>query len=128
MTFRLDPGTVIDRFGPWLFALNRNQNLLGKSMLVLDRPCERVVDIEPGEWEALRPAIEVATMSLTRAFAPDHFNYSFLMNVDAQVHLHVMPRYSSPRTWRDVGASRTLTGACRSQHRPGWSQPMNSPR
>lgn len=31
--------------------------------------------------------------------APDLFNHAFLMNADRQVHLHVVPRYRSPRTW-----------------------------
>ena len=31
------------------------------------------------------------------AFAPDHFNYAFLQNQDRHVHLHVIPRYQSPR-------------------------------
>jgi diadenosine tetraphosphate (Ap4A) HIT family hydrolase len=30
-------------------------------------------------------------------FAPDHLNYSFLMNADAHVHLHVVPRYVGVR-------------------------------
>ena len=29
-------------------------------------------------------------------------NYAFLMNVDAQVHLHVLPRYASARWWSDA--------------------------
>jgi diadenosine tetraphosphate (Ap4A) HIT family hydrolase len=34
---------------------------------------------------------------VTGASAP--FNFAFLMNQDAQVHLHVLPRYASPRQW-----------------------------
>lgn len=40
------------------------------------------------------------TTGLRSLFQPDQFNYAFLMNVDAQVHLHVIPRYAAPRTWR----------------------------
>ena len=28
-----------------------------------------------------------------------HYNYALLMNLGAQVHLHVVPRYSSSREW-----------------------------
>ncbi len=34
-------------------------------------------------------------------------NYAFLMNQDAQVHLHVVPRYSNSRLW----GARTFTDA-----------------
>jgi diadenosine tetraphosphate (Ap4A) HIT family hydrolase len=37
------------------------------------------------------------TRRLDRAFAPDHYNYAFLQNVDRQVHMHVIPRYAAPR-------------------------------
>jgi diadenosine tetraphosphate (Ap4A) HIT family hydrolase len=32
-----------------------------------------------------------------QTFAADHFNYSFLMNADRHVHLHVIPRYAGTR-------------------------------
>lgn len=34
---------------------------------------------------------------LVAAFAADHFNYAFLGNQDRHVHLHVIPRYATPR-------------------------------
>jgi diadenosine tetraphosphate (Ap4A) HIT family hydrolase len=37
------------------------------------------------------------TERVRAAFAPDHFNYSFLMNLDRHVHLHVIPRYVGTR-------------------------------
>jgi diadenosine tetraphosphate (Ap4A) HIT family hydrolase len=37
--------------------------------------------------------------ALQRCFAPDQLNFAFLMNQEAQVHLHVIPRYQSERTW-----------------------------
>jgi diadenosine tetraphosphate (Ap4A) HIT family hydrolase len=35
----------------------------------------------------------------TGLFAPDLYNHAFLMNEDRQVHLHVVPRYKSERSW-----------------------------
>ena len=35
--------------------------------------------------------------AISAAFSPDHYNYMFLMNQDAHVHLHVVPLY-----YRDV--------------------------
>ena len=80
-------------------ALNRNQNLLGKCILVLRRHCEAVADLTPDEWADLQPQVKHATERLIRAFAPDHFNYAFLQNQDRHVHLHVIPRYGAERTF-----------------------------
>lgn len=39
------------------------------------------------------------TDALRQLFQPDQFNYALLMNADAQVHLHVVPRYRTERVW-----------------------------
>ncbi|MGH3145770.1 MAG: hypothetical protein ACRDTR_08210, partial [Rubrobacter sp.] len=33
-------------------------------------------------------------------FVPDQYNFAFLMNLNAHVHLHVIPRYATSREWR----------------------------
>src|SRR3990172_5484549 len=81
----------------WRIAVNRNQNLLGKLFISLQRHEDQVVRLSDEEWGALRGEIAWATEQLRGAFAPDHFNYSFLQNQDRHVHLHVIPRYASPR-------------------------------
>ncbi|MEM9654943.1 MAG: HIT family protein [Actinomycetota bacterium] len=100
VSYELDPATVVEDGGVWALAVNRNQNLLGKTMLVLRRPCSAVVDLDQAEWSLLQEEIVRVTSGLRSLFQPDQFNYAFLMNVDAQVHLHVVPRYAAPRTWR----------------------------
>jgi diadenosine tetraphosphate (Ap4A) HIT family hydrolase len=82
----------------WAITLNRNQNLLGKLMVVLARHEESVASLSDAEWTELRDHIRWATERLERAFAPDHFNYAFLQNQDRHVHLHVIPRYASTRS------------------------------
>jgi diadenosine tetraphosphate (Ap4A) HIT family hydrolase len=81
----------------WLVVLNRNQNLLGKTMIVLRRPCQRVAELTAGEWSELQTQLIEVTRRLDGAFAPDHYNYAFLQNFDRQVHLHVIPRYEATR-------------------------------
>lgn len=75
-------------------------SLLGKSMLVLRRPCTAVVDVNEREWAALRVELGRLVPALDTLFQPDQFNFAFLMNLDAQVHLHVIPRYADFRRWR----------------------------
>jgi diadenosine tetraphosphate (Ap4A) HIT family hydrolase len=95
----LIPQTVIRQGATWTMAVNRNQNLLGKTMLVLERPCSAVVDLLPAEWAELHAELRELVPALGRCFAPDQVNLAFLMNQVAQVHLHVIPRYQGDRIW-----------------------------
>jgi diadenosine tetraphosphate (Ap4A) HIT family hydrolase len=81
----------------WLTVVNRNQNLLGKTFIALCRHEEDIVALTPGEWAGLQEEVRSVTERVAKAFAPDHFNYSFLMNLDRHVHLHVIPRYVGTR-------------------------------
>jgi diadenosine tetraphosphate (Ap4A) HIT family hydrolase len=53
--------------------------------------------LTPQEWAELRDDVRWVTKRVRQAFAPDHFNYAFLMNLDRHVHLHVIPRYVETR-------------------------------
>ena len=83
----------------WRIAINRNQNLLGKLLIALRRHEESVAELTPSEWSELRDELRWAIDRLSKAFTPDHFNCAFLQNQDRHVHLHVIPRYASSRTF-----------------------------
>jgi diadenosine tetraphosphate (Ap4A) HIT family hydrolase len=95
----LAPESVVAEGDTWTIAVNRNQDLLGKTMVVLRRPCTAVVDLTPEEWASLHKEIQRVVAALSEMFYPDQFNLAFLMNQDAQVHLHVIPRYTGSRSW-----------------------------
>jgi diadenosine tetraphosphate (Ap4A) HIT family hydrolase len=97
----LRPGTEVQKGHAWTIAINSNQNLLGKTILVLNRPCESVAELHADEWSDLQTQIRRVQAALTALFDPDQFNYAFLMNADRQVHLHVIPRYRENRQWCD---------------------------
>ncbi len=99
MTLQLRPGTLIERGRLWTIALNSNQNLLGKCFILLNRPCRVVTEVEPDEWSDLFRQISRVKLALDSLFAPDQYNYAFLMNLDPQLHLQVIPRYKSARRW-----------------------------
>jgi diadenosine tetraphosphate (Ap4A) HIT family hydrolase len=88
---------VIRESRRWLVFINRNQNLLGKTIIALRRHEEDVAAVTLEEWAELQHEVRWVTKRLQQAFAPDHFNYSFLMNADRHVHLHVIPRYVGTR-------------------------------
>ena len=95
----LNPVTVIESGDVWTIAVNRNQNLLGKTMLVLQRPCAAVTELSTDEWVELHRQLRRVCAAIDGLFAPDLYNHAFLMNEDRQVHLHVVPRYKSERSW-----------------------------
>ena len=81
----------------WRVVVNRNQNLIGKTMLVLRRHLTRIPELTDEEWQDLHAQLSSITERLDRGFSPDHYNYAFLQNADRHVHLHVIPRYAAPR-------------------------------
>ena len=93
---------VIFESESWSLVLNRNQNLLGKCMLVLRRHLEYVPGLDPQEWSALKNEMDRATIAISGAFQPDHFNYVFLQNQDRHIHMHIIPRYAGTRTFNGV--------------------------
>jgi diadenosine tetraphosphate (Ap4A) HIT family hydrolase len=95
--------TPVLRASPlWVTLINRNQNLLGKTVIGLRRHEEDVAGVTPQEWAELRDEVRWVTKRVQQAFAPDHFNYAFLMNLDPHVHLHVIPRYIGTREFAGV--------------------------
>lgn len=89
---------VIAQGEHWKVVLNRNQNLLGKTLLVLHRHEEQVTRLTEREWHELHVLLDRVTRAITATFAPHHFNYAFLQNLDRHVHLHAVPRYATRRT------------------------------
>jgi diadenosine tetraphosphate (Ap4A) HIT family hydrolase len=95
----LDPATVI-REGPlWRVALNRNQDLLGKVVLALRREADDVLDVTGEEWASFTDELRRVRAAVDALFRPDVWNHAFLMNLDPQVHCHVVPRYAAERRW-----------------------------
>ncbi len=79
----------------WKLIVNHNQNYLGKVMLVLKRHTTDVTALTDAEQTEFWLALDTTRAALTDAFHPAHFNYAFLMNQDAHVHLHIIPRYAT---------------------------------
>jgi diadenosine tetraphosphate (Ap4A) HIT family hydrolase len=95
----LVPETLVEKSWHWTIATNLNQNLIGRLILVPNRDVETVTALSSPEWSGLHGEIARTRGALDAMFRPDQYNYAFLMNQDAQVHLHVVPRYAEQRTW-----------------------------
>jgi len=81
----------------WSAHLNADQGLLGRCYLVLQRPETDALAVTDAELTELWAFARHIRTALTALFAPDHFNYALLMNQDAQVHFHLIPRYHDRR-------------------------------
>jgi diadenosine tetraphosphate (Ap4A) HIT family hydrolase/ADP-ribose pyrophosphatase YjhB (NUDIX family) len=91
-----DLSPVLSEGRNWRWVLNSNQDLLGKSMLVLRRHTTSVTSLTEPEWGDLHPFVSLVTQRTEAVLTPARMNYAFLGNVDNHVHLHVMPRYAEP--------------------------------
>jgi len=86
----------------WRVVVNHNQNKLGKCMVCLRRHDQDICNLSETEVCDLWTTIRELKVALVRCFEPDHFNYAFLMNQDAHVHLHVVPRYRGTRMFAGI--------------------------
>jgi diadenosine tetraphosphate (Ap4A) HIT family hydrolase len=92
-----DPVWKIAESPQWAVMLNKEQDLIGRIYLLLKREETDVTAITPQELVELWSVVRQVKRVLGDTFAPDHYNYAFLMNIDPQVHFHVIPRYKDKR-------------------------------
>jgi diadenosine tetraphosphate (Ap4A) HIT family hydrolase len=100
--FDIDPRDLVGTWEHWHVVVNHSQNYLGKIMLVLRRHATDVTALTANEQAELWRLLGEAKTALRGAFQPDHFNYAFLMNQDAHVHMHIIPRYAQPRVFAGI--------------------------
>ena len=94
-----DPRWRIAQSECWTVVLNTNQSLLGRCFLVLRRPETDVTALTSDEILDLWAMVRRVKSALDQLWSPDHYNYAFLMNLDRQVHFHVIPRYRDGLTF-----------------------------
>ena len=99
---QLSEADVVYSTDYWRVVTNHNQNKLGKCMVCLRRHDEDICNLSDEEVHDLWAVIKKLKSGLVSCFQPDHFNYAFLMNQDAHVHLHVIPRYHGPRVFAGI--------------------------
>lgn len=91
----------------WTLVLNNNQATLGRVFFALNRHETDIAALTEGELTSLWAFLRETKGAITALFAPDHFNYMFLMNLTPHAHFHIFPRYAHARefagqTWADA--------------------------
>lgn len=80
----------------WTLALNDNQATLGRVFFALNRHETDIAALSDAETLSLWAFVRETKDALSALFAPNHFNYMFLMNLTPHVHFHIFPRYARP--------------------------------
>lgn len=93
------PDSVVKRFDHWLVQVRPAQPTLGSLVLVCTDPVASFGEISAGAGRELPHAVAEIERVLGAAFGFEKINYLMLMMVDPDVHFHVLPRYSSDKSY-----------------------------
>ncbi|MFV1939784.1 HIT family protein [Pseudomonas luteola] len=93
------PDTLIRDYRYWSVLLRPQQVTLGSLVLIAKEQVTAFAELSPAAFAELKTVTVDIESTLKSIFNYDKLNYLMLMMVDPDVHFHVIPRYSSPRTW-----------------------------
>lgn len=86
----------INEYEFWKVELHSNQFYLGRSVIILKRHLEDMMDLNNNESEELFAIGKKLRDAIAYSFRADMFNYASLGNEMRHVHLHIVPRYAKP--------------------------------
>jgi len=93
------PTTLLAEFEHWLVLLRPAQVTLGSLVLAAKSEATAYAALPREAFAEQADAVAAIERALAGFVAYDRINYLMLMMVDPNVHFHVIPRYSEPRSW-----------------------------
>lgn len=93
------PESLIAEHGPWLVLLRPKQPTLGSLVIVYREAATAPGQLDASAFGALQPVVAGVERLLQGFVSYERINHLMLMMVDPDVHFHVIPRYSSPRSF-----------------------------
>ena len=96
------PDTCVRSYRYWTVLLRPAQVTLGSLVLAAFEPARALSELSRESFSELSEVVRDIEAALARAFAFDKINYLLLMMVDPDVHFHVIPRYSTERSFAGV--------------------------
>ena len=93
------PATLVAEFEHWLVLLRPAQPTLGSLVLAAKSDATAYGDLPRAAFAEQAEAVAAIERALAGFTAYERINYLMLMMVDPNVHFHVVPRYSQPRSW-----------------------------
>jgi diadenosine tetraphosphate (Ap4A) HIT family hydrolase len=92
------PDTLIREYDHWLVLLREPQATLGSLILCEKSEAIEFSGISMQSFKEMSLVVADIERALKAAFSYEKINYLMLMMVDPNVHFHVIPRYSEPRS------------------------------
>jgi len=96
------PATLLRELEHWVILLRPEQVTLGSLVLAAKGDATAYSALPPEAYAEQGEAVRLIERALGEFVGFEKINYLMLMMVDPNPHFHVIPRYSSPRTWDGV--------------------------
>ncbi len=93
------PATLLLDLDHWVILLRREQVTLGSLVLAAKGDATRYSQLPLQAFTEQGEAVQRIERALANFARFEKINYLMLMMVDPNPHFHVLPRYSTPRTW-----------------------------
>jgi len=93
------PASLLKEFEHWLVLLRPAQVTLGSIVLAAKSKSKAYGELPGAAFTEQREAVRVIERAMGQFVSCERINYLMLMMVDPNVHFHVIPRYSQPRSW-----------------------------
>ena len=106
------PNTLVKEFDHWIVLVRPSQVTLGSLVLAAKSDATAYSELPRDAFAEQAEAVVTIERALARFTRYERINYLMLMMVDPNVHFHVVPRYSQPRTWNGIEFAD-----------PGWPGP-----
>ena len=96
------PSTLLKEFDHWVVLLRPAQVTLGSLVLAAKSDATALGALAREAFTEQADAAISIEHALERFVGFERINYLMLMMVDPNVHFHVIPRYSEPRSWSGI--------------------------
>jgi diadenosine tetraphosphate (Ap4A) HIT family hydrolase len=93
------PATLVHELEHWVILLRPAQVTLGSLVLAAKSDATAYGELPRETFAEQADAVALIERALKQFTRYERINYLMLMMVDPNVHFHVIPRYSRPRTW-----------------------------
>jgi diadenosine tetraphosphate (Ap4A) HIT family hydrolase len=96
------PATLLRELEHWVILLRPAQVTLGSLVLAAKSEATAYGALPRAAFAEQADAVALVERALAEFTCYERINYLMLMMVDPNVHFHVIPRYSEPRSWNGV--------------------------
>jgi diadenosine tetraphosphate (Ap4A) HIT family hydrolase len=96
------PATLLRELEHWVILLRPEQVTLGSLVLAAKGDATAYSALPPEAFAEQGEAVRLIERALAAFVTFEKINYLMLMMVDPNPHFHVLPRYSTPRSWGGI--------------------------